>query len=96
MSTVPSRRSSRRPSTVLHLPCARRTVGVEAALRLPTVMVLVVEDACTVIALRDWERREPSHWRPWVRRRWHEEGRRLRAKELRVRELAAQSLDAPD
>ncbi|MFF4804323.1 hypothetical protein ACFY1U_39115 [Streptomyces sp. NPDC001351] len=96
MSAVPSHRSSRRPATVLHLPCARRTVGVEAALRLPTVMVLVVEDACTAIALRDWERREPSHWRPWALRRWGAEGRRLRAKELRVRELAAQSLDAPD
>ncbi|MCI3278230.1 hypothetical protein [Streptomyces cylindrosporus] len=96
MSTVPSRRSSRYPSTVLHLSCARRTVGVEAALRLPTVMVLVVEDACTVIALRDWAHREPSHWRPWARARWHAEGRRLRAKELRMRELAAQCLDTPD
>ncbi|MEV6944340.1 hypothetical protein AB0N07_20490 [Streptomyces sp. NPDC051172] len=63
---------------------------------MPTVMVLVVEDTCTVIALRDWERREPPHWRPWARRHWYAEGRRLRAKELRVRELAAQSLDAPD
>jgi len=96
MSTVPSRRSNGRPTTLVHLPCARRTVGVEAALRLPSVMVLVVEDACTVIALRDWERREPHRLRPWARRRWHAEGRRLRAKELRMRELAAQCLDAPD
>jgi hypothetical protein len=71
-------------------------VGVEAALRLPSVMVLVVEDACTVIALRDWEQREPHRLRLWARRRWHAEGRRLRAKELRIRALAAQCLDAPD
>jgi hypothetical protein len=96
MSTVPSRRSSGRPPTVLRLPCARRTVGVEAALRLPGVMVLVVEDACTVIALRDWRRREPPRLHPWARRRWWAEGRRLRAKEARIRELAAQCLDAPD
>lgn len=96
MSTVPSRRSSGRPTAVVHLPCARRTVGVEAALRLPSVMVLVVEDTCTVIALRDWERREPRRLHPWARRRWEAEGRRLRAKEERVRELAAQCLDAPD
>ena len=75
---------------------ARRTAGVEAALRLPAVMTLVVGDACTVIALRDRERREPSFWRPWVRRRRRAEGRRLRAEELRVRELAVRSLDAPD
>ncbi|MDN3029196.1 hypothetical protein [Streptomyces sp. S.PB5] len=96
MSTVPSRRSSRRPSTVLHLPCARRTVGVEAALRLPTVMVLVVEDTCTLIALRDWQDREPPRRRPRARHRWHAEGRRLRAKEQRMLELAEQCLDAPD
>ncbi|MFE7172918.1 hypothetical protein [Streptomyces sp. NPDC057616] len=96
MSTVPSRRSSGRPATVVHLPCARRTVGVEAALRLPSVMVLVVEDACTVMALHDWQRREPHRLRPLARRRWRAEGRRLRAKEERMRELAAQCLDAPD
>jgi hypothetical protein len=36
------------------------------ALRLPNVMVLVVEDACAVIALRDWQRREPPRWRFWL------------------------------
>jgi hypothetical protein len=94
MSTVPSRRSGGRPATVVHLPYAERTVGVEAALQLPTVMMLVVEDACAVIALRDWQRREPSRWHPLARRRWLAEGGRLRAKKARMKELAAQSLDA--
>ncbi|MER6628953.1 hypothetical protein ABT301_12010 [Streptomyces sp. NPDC000987] len=96
MSALPSRRSDRRPATLLHLPCAERTVGVEAALVLPTVMVLVVEDACAVIALRDWQRREPSRRHPLARRRWRAEGERLRAKKARIKELAAQSLDTPD
>lgn len=96
MSTVPWRKSRRRPTTVLDLPCARRTVGVEAALRLPSVMMLVVEDACTVIALTDWRRREPPRWRPQARHRWHIEGRRLEAKKARLKELAAECLDTPD
>ncbi|MDN3028990.1 hypothetical protein [Streptomyces sp. S.PB5] len=96
MSTVPWRRSHRRPLTVLDLPCAERTVGVEAALKLPTVMMLVVEDTCTQIAREDWRRREPPRWRPQARHRWHAEGRRLHAKTARLKELAAQCLDTPD
>jgi hypothetical protein len=96
MSTVPWRRARRRPITVLDLPCAERTVGVEAVLRLPNVMMLVVEDACTVVALTDWRRREPPRRRPRDRRRWHTEGRQLEAKKARLKGLAAQCLDAPD
>ncbi|MBD0842094.1 hypothetical protein [Streptomyces sp. TRM68416] len=80
---------------MLHLPCAERTVGVEAALRLPDVMVLVVEDTCAVIALRNWARREPPIWRRRARRCWHAEGRRLRAEKARVKDLAARCLDEP-
>jgi hypothetical protein len=96
MSTVPWRKSRKRPMTGLDLPCAQRTVGVEAALRLPSVMMLVVEDACTMIALTDWRRREPPRRRPRERHRWHAEGQRLEAKKGRLKELAAQCLDTPD
>ncbi|MEV0173575.1 hypothetical protein AB0I00_20960 [Streptomyces sp. NPDC050803] len=96
MGALPSRRSSRRSPSELHLPCAERTVGVAAALRLPEVMVLVVEDTCAVIALRDWQRREPPRWRPQARHRWQVEGRRLRAEKARVKDLAAQCLDTAD
>ncbi|PWI17957.1 hypothetical protein DI272_30220 [Streptomyces sp. Act143] len=82
--------------TLLDLPCTHRTVGVEAAVRLPTVMMLVVEDACTAFAREDWRAHEPPRWRPRARRRWHSEGRRLRDKETRLRELAVQCLDTPD
>ncbi|WP_427924639.1 hypothetical protein [Streptomyces sp. cg40] len=44
---------------MLILAQARRTVGVEAALHLPTVMMPVVEDACTALAREDWKHREP-------------------------------------
>ncbi|MEU5893915.1 hypothetical protein ABZ835_45040 [Streptomyces sp. NPDC047461] len=96
MSTVPWRRSRRPPTTVVTLPCAQRAVGVEAVLRLPNVMMLVVEDACTALSREDWRRREPARWRSQARRRWHTEGRQLDAKESRVRDLAVQCLDASD
>jgi len=96
VSTVPWRRSRRRPTTVVTLPCARRTVGVEAALWLPNVMMLVVEDVCTAFSREDWRRREPAPWRSQARHRWHTEGRQLDAKETRLRDLAVQCLDASD
>ncbi|MGW3938747.1 hypothetical protein [Streptomyces phaeochromogenes] len=96
MSTILWRRSRRRPSAVLALRRAQRTVGVEAALRLPSVMVLVVEDSCTAFAHEDWRRREPPRRRLQARRDWQAEGRRLRTKEERLRELAAQCLDTPE
>ncbi|WP_329268346.1 hypothetical protein [Streptomyces sp. NBC_01451] len=96
MSTVPWRKSHKRLMTVVDLPCAQRTVGVEAALRLPNVMMLVVEDACTQIALTDWRRREPPRWRHRARHRWYAEERWLDAKKARLKELAAQCLDTPD
>ncbi|MEV0740224.1 hypothetical protein AB0I51_30805 [Streptomyces sp. NPDC050549] len=96
MSTIPWRRSRERPTAVLALRCAQRTVGVEAALQLPSVMVLVVEDACTAFALEDWRRREPPRRHLQARRGWQAEGRRLRTKEGRLRELAAQCLDTPE
>ncbi|MBO1333017.1 hypothetical protein [Streptomyces sp. VRA16 Mangrove soil] len=81
---------------VLELPCADRTVGVAAALELPSVMMLVVEDACTRIAYADWRHREPSRLHVRARRRWQAEGHQLRAKRQRLRELAVECLDAPD
>ncbi|MFH8773670.1 hypothetical protein [Streptomyces sp. NPDC017958] len=57
MSTAPWRQSRKHPTHVLDLPCAERTVGVEAALKLPGVMTLVVEDTCAQIAHEDWQRR---------------------------------------
>jgi hypothetical protein len=96
MSTVPWRRARRRPTTVVTLPRAQRTVGVEAALRLPNVMMLVIEDACTALSREDWQRREPARWRPRARHRRHTEGRRPDAKETRLRDLAVQCLGAPD
>ncbi|WP_438295505.1 hypothetical protein [Streptomyces sp. HUAS TT7] len=71
-------------------------MGVEAALRLPTVMMLVVEDACTRIAREDWRRREPARWRCKAYHRWCSEGQQLRAKKARLKELAAQCLDTSD
>jgi hypothetical protein len=44
-------------------------------LRLPNVMMLVVEDACTVLSREDWRRREPARWRPQARHRWPHRGR---------------------
>lgn len=82
--------------TVLRLPGAERTVGVEAALTLPTVMMLVVEDTCAQIAREDWQRREPSRWRPYAHHCWCRQGDVLRAKKDRLKDLAAQCLDAPD
>jgi hypothetical protein len=79
---------------MLVLPCAHRTIGVEAAVRLPTVMMLVAEDACTAFATEDWKRREPSRRHPKARHQWHVEGRLLREKQTRLRELAVQCLDA--
>jgi hypothetical protein len=69
---------------------------VEAALKLPNVMMLVVEDFCVRIAHEDWQHREPTRWNPRLRRCWRSEGRLLRAKKARLKELAAQCLDAPD
>ncbi|MFJ9908811.1 hypothetical protein ACIRVK_39185 [Streptomyces sp. NPDC101152] len=69
---------------------------METAVRLPTVMMLVVEDACTAFARKDWKRREPSRRRPRARHQWHAEGSLLQEKERRLKELAAQCLDAPD
>nr|WSY53833.1 hypothetical protein OG999_29445 [Streptomyces sp. NBC_00886] len=71
-------------------------MGVEAALRLPNVMMLVVEDACTALSREGWRRREPVRWRFQARRRRQTEGRQLDAKENRVRDLAVQCLDASD
>ncbi|MFI6620261.1 hypothetical protein [Streptomyces sp. NPDC050528] len=96
MSTVPWRRSRRRPTTVVTLPCAQRTVGVGAVLWLPNVMMLVVEDVCTALSREDWRRREPARWRSGARRHWNTEGRQLDAKETRLRYLAVQCLDVPD
>ncbi|MFJ9084430.1 hypothetical protein ACIRL3_18595 [Streptomyces sp. NPDC102384] len=73
-----------------------RTVGVEAVLRLPSVMVLAVEDACTCFAYDDWNRRRPPLSQPWVRRRWQAEGKLLSAKVARLMELAAQCLDGAE
>ena len=94
MITIPWRRSRKREASVLVLARARRTVGVEAVLQLPTVMMLVVEDACTALAREDWKRREPSRRHPRARRHWRAEGCRLREKEERLRELAVECLDA--
>ncbi|MFE2064380.1 hypothetical protein ACFXDH_18580 [Streptomyces sp. NPDC059467] len=96
VSTAPWRQSRRHPTSVLDLPCAQRTVGVEAALQLPNVMMLVVEDACTQIADEDWRHREPTRRHVWARRKWRSEGRLLRAKKARLKALATQCLDAPD
>ncbi|EST18709.1 hypothetical protein M878_44530 [Streptomyces roseochromogenus subsp. oscitans DS 12.976] len=96
VSTVPWHKSRQRPISVLDLPCAERTVGVEAALKLPNVMMLVVEDTCAQIAHEDWQHREPTCWHPQAHRCWRSEGRLLRAKKARLKELAAQCLDAPD
>jgi hypothetical protein len=63
---------------------------------LPNVMMLVVEDAGTVLSREDWRRREPARWRPQARHRWRTEGGQLDAKETRLRDLAVQLLDAPD
>ncbi|MEU6379227.1 hypothetical protein [Streptomyces sp. NPDC046909] len=96
MSTVPWRRSRKRAMTVLDLPYVERTVGVEAALCLPSVMVLVIEDLCAQVAHEDWQRREPPRWRPAARHHWCGEGQQLRAKKDRLKELAAQCLDSPE
>ena len=89
-------RSRRRPSTFLELTCAERTVGVEAALRLPNVMMLVVEDACARIAEESRQRRKPRRWRLRAHRRWRQEGERLREKRVRMRDLAVECLDGRD
>ncbi|WP_431964802.1 hypothetical protein [Actinacidiphila sp. bgisy160] len=96
MSTARWRQSRKRPISVLDLPCAERTVGVEAALKLPSVMMLVIEDTCAQIAREDWQRSEPTRWHLQAHRCWRSEGRLLRAKGVRLKELAAQCLDAPD
>lgn len=96
VSTAPWRQSRGRSISVLDLPCAERTVGVEAALKLPNVMVLVVEDTCAQIAHEDWQHREPTRWHLQAHRCWRSEGRLLRAKKTRLKELATQCLDAPD
>jgi hypothetical protein len=69
---------------------------VETALRLPNVMMLVVEDVCTALSREDWRRREPARWRSQARHRRHSEGGQLDAKEARLRDLAVQCLDASD
>ncbi|MDX3387234.1 hypothetical protein PV682_38195 [Streptomyces niveiscabiei] len=89
-------RSRRRPSAFLELTCAQRTVGVEAALRLPNVMMLVVEDACARIAEESWQRRGPRRWRLHAHRSWRQEGEQLREKRARMRDLAVECLDGRD
>lgn len=96
MSTASWRQSRSRSISVLDLPCAERTVGVEAALKLPNVMMLVVEDTCAQIAHEDWQHREPTRWHPRAHRCRRSEGRLRRAKKARLEELAAQCPDAPD
>ncbi|WP_329282203.1 hypothetical protein [Streptomyces sp. NBC_01451] len=70
-------------------------MGAETAPRLPSLTVQVVEDACAVIALRDSQRREPPRRHPRTRHRWHVEGRRLRARKARVKDVAVRCLDSP-
>ena len=81
---------------LVFLRYAERSVGVEAVLQQPSVMVLTIEDVCTRFAHDDWRRRKPTRRRPWARRRWEAEGAQLRAKVQRIRELAAQCLDGAE
>ena len=87
------KRSVPPPAGTLSLASAGRTVPVDAALRLPDVMLLVTEDACARIAEADWRLRRPSWRRPRARLRWYRERRQLRAKTARVRALAEEYLD---
>ncbi|MGW8378325.1 hypothetical protein [Streptomyces sp. ODS28] len=96
MTTVPWRRSRRPVSAPLEVWCARRSVGVEAVLRLPSVRVLVVEDACARIAYQAWRRRRPPRWRAVAHRRWAAEAQQMAAKAARVRALAEECLDGAD
>ncbi|MCX3059886.1 hypothetical protein [Streptomyces beihaiensis] len=89
-------RAKKAQHTCLRLRSVDRTVGVEAALRMPSVMVLVVEDACVRFAQEDWAMRRPPRRRPLERRHWYAEGQRLRAKSARLRALAAECLDGPE
>jgi hypothetical protein len=79
----------------LEVACAHRTVPVEAALELPDVMLLVVEDACARIAEQAWQARRPPRWNVGATRRWRAETAPLHRKQERVRALAEQYLDGP-
>ncbi|MFF0739672.1 hypothetical protein ACFYVL_04650 [Streptomyces sp. NPDC004111] len=96
MATVPWRGSRRNVFAPLRLQCAQRVVGVEAALLLPNVMVLVVEDVCTRLAYEDWQRRRPARWHLVAHRRWRAEGIWLEGKFQRLWALAGDCLDCPD
>lgn len=96
MGTLPWSGSRRRSADLLELPRAGREVGVEAAARLPSVMVLVVEDACTRIAYEDWHKRQPPRRHLRAHRRRRAEGRLPAAKTARLRALAEACLDHSD
>jgi hypothetical protein len=92
----PSGRSGGALNTdVLDVACAHRTVPVEAALELPDVMLLVVEDACARFAEQAWHARRPPRWNVAATRRWRTEAAQLHRKQERVQALAEQYLDGP-
>jgi hypothetical protein len=78
---------------MLSIGCAGRSVGVDAAVQLPDVMFLVVEDACARLAQADRDRRRPRRWQLRALRRWRTEGKRLQAKAERIQRLSGELLD---
>ena len=80
---------------MLEVACAHRTVPVEAALELPDVMLVIVEDACTRLTEQAWLERRPLVWDRRSVRRWHAEASQLRRKQERVQALAEQYLNGP-
>lgn len=67
-----------------------RRVSEARALDEPELMMLVGEDCCWRLSVTAWKRRRPWPWRIRGRRAWHAEGRVLREKEQRLRELGAE------
>jgi hypothetical protein len=89
------RKLCRANADVLELACADSTVPVEAALVLPEVMLLAVEDACVRVHELAWQARRPSWWNPRAALRWHAEAAELRRRQERVRTLGDRYLGGP-
>ncbi|WP_037570272.1 hypothetical protein [Phaeacidiphilus oryzae] len=90
---VDGRRARRRRPGRLWLECADREIPEEAAILLPDVMLLVVEDLCARISRQAWRERRPRCWRLRARARRRAEDRLLAAREARVRVLSEEYLD---
>jgi hypothetical protein len=67
-----------------------RSMTEAQALSSSDLLVLLTEDCCWQAATDHWRRRRPPLWRRSDRRGWRAEGRVLRDKSRRLRELGAE------